>query len=272
MGLSLIGDQREHLLPVFHGSGANGKSVFTNTVQAALGEYAHTAPHGFLMTKHNDEHPTALADLFGKRLVIISETKDGQRLDEGLVKSITGGDRIRARRMRQDHWEFVPSHLAILVSNHKPVISGTDNGIWRRLRLIPFVVTIPPENQDRDLCEKLRSELPGILKWMVDGCVQWRASGLQEPPTVTDATAEYRVDSDAVATWLAECAIWDASHEIRAREAYQDYVSWCQASGEHPMTQRSFGQRLKEKGVKTRKSNGVWYVGIRLAGGLSPVI
>ncbi|MBA4107638.1 MAG: hypothetical protein C0485_18040 [Pirellula sp.] len=270
MGVALFGKQREHLLPVFYGGGANGKSVFTTTVQAAMGEYAHTAPHGFLMTRRNDEHPTALADLFGKRLVIIAETKDGQRLDEGLVKSVTGGDRIRARRMREDHWEFIPSHLAILVSNHKPVISGTDKGIWRRLRLIPFNVTIPEEEQDRELSDKLQAELPGILQWMVDGCLQWQASDLHEPPSVTDATAEYQVESDTFASWFAELVVRDNSKELTAAAAYSSYTSWCEANGDHPISKKSLGQRIMENGIGKRKSNGIRYVGITLAGGVDP--
>ncbi|MBA3485458.1 MAG: hypothetical protein H0T51_26990 [Pirellulales bacterium] len=149
LGAALVGEVIEHLLVIFHGGGANGKSVFTGVIQEAMGDYAMTAPPGLLMAKRNEQHPTELADLFGKRLVVISETNDGQKLDEGLVKMLTGGERIRARHMRQDHWEFRPSHLPVLVTNHKPRVIGTDYAIWRRLRLVPFGVTIPEARQDK---------------------------------------------------------------------------------------------------------------------------
>ena len=187
-GVALIGEQREHLLPVFHGTGANGKSVFVSTIQHVLGEYSLAAPPGLLMATASERHPTELASLFRRRLVVVSETKDGQKLDEGLVKSITGGDRITARRMREDFWQFDPSHLALIVTNHRPRVDGTDHGIWRRLRLVPFSVTIPSAERDPALPSRLRDEAPAILRWMVQGCLDWRRGGLQEPKAVMAAT------------------------------------------------------------------------------------
>ena len=145
LGSALPGVVREHVLPIFWGGGSNGKGTLLETVMDALGEFAMKAPAGFLMSSSRDRHPTELADLFGKRLVAISETGEGQKLNEQLVKELTGGDTIRARRMRENYWEFPPSHLPIMVTNYKPVIRGTDHGMWRRLKLVPFTVTIPDE-------------------------------------------------------------------------------------------------------------------------------
>src|SRR5690606_30840565 len=155
----LSGRRGEHLLPILWGSGANGKSTFLGALQAVLGDYASSAAPGLLIQKHGNEHPTALADLQGKRLVIVSETGESGRLNEEQVKALTGGDRITARRMRMDFYTFAPSHLLALQTNHRPRVAGTDEGIWRRLRLIPFAVTVPPERRDPRLPEKLRAEL-----------------------------------------------------------------------------------------------------------------
>lgn len=160
MGSALPGEVIEHLLPIFYGGGANGKSVFIETAMAAMGEYAMKAPAGLLMASRGERHPTELADLYGARLVAITETGDGQRLDERLVKETTGGDTIRARRMREDFWQFKPSHLSVLVTNHQPIVRGTDNGIWRRLRLVPFTVTIPEADQDRSFRRSVHPAKP----------------------------------------------------------------------------------------------------------------
>jgi putative DNA primase/helicase len=263
MGLALVGEQLEHVAPIAYGTGANGKGVFTGTIQAALGDYAMTAPHGLLMSKRGEQHPTELADLFGKRLVTIAETKDGQRLDEGLVKAITGGDKIRARRMREDFWEFAPSHLVILVTNHKPIVRGADYGIWRRLLLIPFTVTIPDEQQDKYLPTKLQAELPGILKWMVEGCLAWQKHGLCVPAAVRAATEQYKSESDTFAKWFDEHMEVNAVSECRASRAFRSYKLWCEETGETPLTQTQFGLNMNNKITGKRTSNGVWYQGIQ---------
>lgn len=264
LGAALPGVQIEHLAPIAHGSGANGKTVFTSVVQAALGDYAMTASPGLLMNRRHESHPTDLADLYGKRLVILSETKDGQKLDEGMVKAVTGGDLIRARRMRENFWEFAPSHLPLIVTNHKPVVRGTDYGIWRRLRLIPFNVTIPPERQDKHLTEKLLNELPAILRWMVAGCLDWQRTGLRDPPCVLAATEQYRVESDTFAQWFAEQMVVDQASECKAADAFRNYRDWCEQASEQSLNQTQFGQRMIAHISHKRVSNGVWYVGVRL--------
>lgn len=223
------------------------------------------APSGLMMAKRNEGHPTELADLFGKQLIVIAETKDGQRLDEGLVKAVTGGDRIRARRMRENFWEFAPTHLPIVVTNHKPTVRGEDYGIWRRLRLVPFNVTIPPERQDKHLVEKLRHELPAILKWMVEGCLAWQRGGLAEPPCVAAATDAYKADSDILGLWIADCCSTSEGESGRASELYASYRAWCEKGGERAATQKRFSERLAGLGFeKIRDRRGAFYVGISI--------
>ncbi len=265
LGLALVGQQIEHVLPIFYGGGANGKSVLVNTVHLAMGDYAMVAPPGLLMTARNDRHPTEMADLFGKRLVVLSETKDGQQLDEGLVKATTGGDRMRARRMREDHWEFTPSHMPIIVTNHKPMVRGDDFGIWRRLRLVPFTVTIPPDKQDRHLPEKLRAELPSIVRWMVEGCLSWQRSGLQEPRAVLAATDAYRSDSDTLKRWMEEETIATPNAQTKSSVLLKRYREWCENNAETPLSQRRFGERLGEGFEKQKTARGVFYIGLGIA-------
>ena len=264
-GYALVGVVREHVLPIHHGSGSNGKSVLASTALAAFGDYGLAAPPGFLMDKRNDRHPTELADLFGRRLVILSESKDGQRLDEGLVKLVTGGDRLRARHLHQDFWEFSPSHTAMLLSNHLPVIKGVDVGVWRRVRKIPYEVTIPPKRQDDKLAEKLRAELPVIAKWMVDGCLAWQKEKLTPPAKVLLATEGYKQDSDTFAQWFDERCLTGEQHEAKASAVFTDYKAWCERSNERPLTQTAFGLRVVEKPfTKERRRDGFWYFGFCL--------
>jgi P4 family phage/plasmid primase-like protien len=171
-GYALTGDVSEQVLPFLHGPGANGKTTMTNTALEMMGDYGQQAAPDLLLAKRGS-HPTELADLFGARLVASVEVEDGRRLAESLVKQLTGGDRIKARRMREDFWEFAPTHKVFLAANHKPVVRGTDHAIWRRIKLVPFDVVIPKGEQDSRLPKKLRAELPGILAWAVHGCLEW---------------------------------------------------------------------------------------------------
>jgi putative DNA primase/helicase len=193
LGYCLTGNTCEHILAVFHGAGGNGKSVFIGTLFAVLGDdYALAAMPDFLLSRHGERHPTEIAALFGKRVLVCQETGSGRRLNEGLVKWLTGDDMLTARRMRENFWSFQPSHKTFLVTNHKPVIAGQDDGIWRRLRLIPFTRSFPEDKQDKALSAKLRAEAPGILAWMVRGCLDWQKFGMMTPKCVLTATKKYR--------------------------------------------------------------------------------
>jgi len=265
MGCALVGEQLEHVLPILYGLGANGKSVFIEAISYALGDYAGPAAPGLFMTTRADRHPTELADLFGKRLVVLNETRDGAKLDEGLVKSISGGDQVKARRMHQDFWSFKPTHMPLLVTNHKPVVTGTDNGIWRRLRLIPFGVTIPPERQDRQLPEKLRREAPAILKWLVEGCVEWRRVGLAEPAAVMAATDGYRNESDVVGQFLDEWGVVSGDAKVKASRLLLTFNEWSKEAGYEPGDAKWLKAEMERRTfVFKKRSDANYFLGIGL--------
>jgi P4 family phage/plasmid primase-like protien len=246
-GYAMSGDVSEHVLPVLYGTGANGKSTILNALLSIAGDYGMQAAPDLLVAKKGG-HPTEVADLFGMRLVASIEVEDGRRLAESLVKQLTGGDKVRARRMRQDFWQFDPTHKVFMAANHKPEVRGTDLGIWRRIRLIPFTETIAPTDQDKQLPEKLRSELAGILAWAVEGCIEWQREGLQAPAEVRKATGAYRSEMDVIGAFLAdECEIGNG-YKTSFKAVYERYSEWCAEGGERPETGRKFNARLKERG------------------------
>jgi putative DNA primase/helicase len=271
-GYSLTGDTGEQCLFILHGSGANGKSVLLEVLGRMLGAYAKQAAPDLLLAKNQDRHPTELADLFGSRLVTAIETSEGRRLAEALVKQMTGGDKMKARFMRQDFFEFDTTHKLWLATNHKPQVRGTDYAIWRRIRLIPFEVTIPEDKRDPKLAAKLiAEELPGILTWAVQGCLAWQEKGLKPPEKVQAATKAYREEMDVLAGFLDECCeINQDPHKAQlftttAKELYEVYKQWCDRNGEYPETQRSFGMRLTERGLEREKGRYGWsWKGIRV--------
>ena len=265
IGYSLTGSVAEQCLFLLWGTGSNGKSTFLNAVIDMLGpDYSMQAPDGLLMVKSGEAHPTERADLFGKRLVSSVEVEEGKRLAESLVKQLTGGDSIRARRMREDHWQFTPTHKIFMAANHKPVIRGTDHGIWRRVKLVPFVVTIADADQDKSLPAKLLAERRGILAWAVRGCLEWQRDGLSEPAEVTQATSEYRGEMDVVGAFLSECCIVNGQWSAKASEVYAAYMHWCKDNGEFAVNQRRFGLAINERGIERYTNNGTWYSGLGL--------
>lgn len=252
-GYSLTGDVSEQVLFIPYGVGANGKSTLLNILLEVLGDYAKQAAPDLLIAKKG-AHPTELADLFGARMVASIEVEDGRRLAESLVKQLTGGDKIRARRMRQDFWEFWPTHKPWMVVNHKPEVRGTDNAIWRRIRLIPFTEIIPKKEQDRRLMDKLRAELPGILAWAVRGCLDWQREGLEAPDQVRKATGEYRAEMDVLGGFLEECCELREDYKELASEVYKAYQEWCSDSGEREVPRRQLTKKLEERGYPSKRS------------------
>lgn len=264
-GYALTGLTVEHILPIWFGKGANGKSTVAEALMHVWGpDYSAVAARDMLTAKRNDSHPTELADLHGKRLVVASETDEGRKLAEGLVKDLTGGTKVKARKMREDFWEFEPTHKIVICTNHKPEIVGTDHAIWRRILLVPFLVIIPENEQDKFLSEKLKAESAGILAWCVRGCIEWQRIGLHYPDEVKVASAEYRKEQDVLGVFLADrCTMGDGC-KVRAREVYRAYKTWCETNGELPAQQRRFGASLTERGFRRYLSNGTWYSGIEL--------
>jgi putative DNA primase/helicase len=255
VGYGMTGDVSEQVLFFNYGGGANGKSTLFETMIAMLGDYAMTAaPDLLLVTK--EVHPTGIADLHGARLVVSTEVEQNRRLNEALVKQLTGGDRIKARYMRQDFFEFDPTHKLFLYANHKPVIRGTDHAIWRRIQLIPFTVTIPEADKDRHLPARLGREVPGILNWALAGCLDWQKKGLAPPPAVTNATSDYRAEMDVMGGWIDDSCISIEVAVAGATELYNNYTKWCHDNGEQPITQRTFGLSLGERGYTKEKHYG----------------
>lgn len=257
VGYTLTGDVSEQCLFFMHGNGKNGKSTFTETVMQLLGDYAQKAPTEMLIQKNNGPGiPNDIARLPGARFVVAAELEEGKRLAESVVKDLTGGDTMTARFMRQEWFEFQPSHKLWIYGNHKPIIRGTDDGIWRRLRLIPFTVQIPEEEQDPKLKEKLQEELPGILAWAVEGCRQWYAQGLGLPLAVQAATSGYRSEMDALGAYLDENCMIGPRYQVAFKALYADYVEWCETNGERPLGGRRFGNELNQRGYIASKGTG----------------
>jgi putative DNA primase/helicase len=255
VGYALTGSVREQKLLFLHGTGANGKSTFLSALLHVWGDYGRRIAPDLLFFDRDDTHPTALADLCGVRLAVTTEVEQGKRLAEVLVKQLSGGDRLLARRMRQDYFEFEPTHKLFMAGNHLPVIRGTDHAVWRRIALVPFTVTVPEGEQIKDLADKLRAEAPGIFRWCVRGCLDWQAFGLSEPAEVRAATGQYRSDMDILGDFLAERCVVLPGAEVTSAELNQAYRAWCEKTGERAMSARSLGLRLKERGF-TQKHSG----------------
>lgn len=257
VGYSLTGDISERALFICYGTGKNGKTTFLETLMAMLGDYALRTPTETLMSRRPGVIPNDVARLAGARFVTARETDEGRKLAEAQVKDLTGGDMLTARFMRAEWFDFKPECKLWLATNHKPVIRGTDRAIWDRIRLIPFSVTISDDEMDSQLGEKLKNELPGILTWAMEGCIQWQGlKCLGTPTAVLDATQEYRTDMDVIGGFLDECCTEGPLEEATAKVLYQTYGGWCDQVGEKPITQRRFGGSLTERGYSRQKGTG----------------
>jgi len=265
VGYSLSGDVSEEKMMFLWGAGANGKTTFANCVAELAGDYACVAHSELFEVKAAEPHPTAIADLYGARFASSVETEEGRRMSEKRVKQLTSRDRrLKARRMRQDFFEFAPTHKLWIAGNHRPRIIGTDHGIWRRMMLLPFIVAIPEGERDRHLDEKLRRELPGVLNWALAGFREWVDGGLRPPPAVLDATKEYREEEDTLGRFIDErCQIGEGLR-VRAVRLYEAFVEWSETEGERRWTRTTIGRKLTDMGYRRLKSNGIWRLGITL--------
>lgn len=259
VGYGITGEVSEQCLAFLHGRGANGKSTFLGAITWLLDDYAQKAPITMLLVKKsgNDGIPNDIARLKGARFVVASEIEQGRTLAESIVKDLTGGDRLSARFLNQEFFEFDPTHKLIMYGNHIPTIRGTDDGIWRRMLKVPFTVRITEAEKDKQLSTKLQAEAEGILAWMVAGCLQWQAQGLKPPAKVLEATKAYREEMDILGQFIEQCCVTGASMTVPFADLHKRFVEWVEKSSEHVDTSsRKFGQALTERGFEPDKGTG----------------
>lgn len=267
LGYCLSGLVSEHVLPIAYGNGCNGKSTITNVVLGLLGDYGAIANQELLMPAKHSGHPTEKAALYQKRFVAISEPAQGRRLDESKTKELTGGDMVSCRRMNEDFWNYSPTHTFWLSTNHKPKIGGVDEGIWRRVKLIPFTVDLRTKTEPRKGFAEwlIANEGPGILAWAVRGFRDWLEFGFAEPPAVTQATDSYRAGEDELGQWLGEFCIVEDGAEERADRLFE-----CYSKNGGRLSRTAFGERLGQRFEKRVPTAGehrrrVVYYGLRMA-------
>jgi len=259
-GYALTGDVSEHAIFLLFGIGANGKTTYLETLRRLLGDYARQADFAtFLATRTEPHIRNDLARLAGARFVTAVEAEEGRRFAEAQLKQLTGGDTITARQLYREHVEFAPQFKIWLAANHKPQVWGTDYAFWRRLQLIPFTVTIPPERQDRNLRSKLIAEGPGILNWALAGLHTWREKGLAPPEAVLAATRAYQAEQDVVGDFLADrCTVSSNGTQaaVEKKVLYEAYAAFCRDAGTEPVSARTFNTRIAERGISDRKAHG----------------
>jgi putative DNA primase/helicase len=267
-GLSLTGDVGEQKLAFFHGKGSNGKSVLIDAWSYVAGDYGETVPiETFLdqgKARNAGQATPDLAILPGVRMLRTSEPEKNSKLAEALIKLATGGEPIQARHLNRDFFKFYPQFKLTISGNYRPSISGADEGIWRRMQLVPFMVTIPKEERDVHLGEKLRQEASGILNRLLDGLRQWCDSGLTVPEAVTSATADYRSASDPLGRFLSACVVESSGDRVQSSALYAVFEAWCKASGEATWKQKGFSMAMEERGFKRKQSDVMWFLDIKL--------
>ena len=269
IGYCMTGDFIEQCLFLLHGLGSNGKSTFLNVVKALMGDYGIQIAPEAIMLKHDGGVPNDIARLRGARFVATSETEDGKRLAEGLIKQLTGGDTVSARFLYGEYFEFIPQFKIWLAANHKPVIRGDDYAVWRRIRLIPFNATFNEQERDGKLSGKLMAELPGILNWALQGCLAWQREGLTPPAEVLEATKLYRNEMDIVQSWIDECCVLNVNAKAKASDLFENYKKWGEATRVYVMNQPKFLRKLVEhsfekKHTTVQSVNGVFFKGLGL--------
>ncbi len=263
VGQALVGEVIEHVLAILTGTGRNGKGVFYGALGKALGDYATTAEPDLFMHREN-AHPTGEMDLLGVRWVVVSESDEGRKLAQATVKRLTGGDRIKARKMRQDFVEFDPSHTCALITNHLPKVPGDDPAMWARLRVIPFDVVIPKHERDPHLGTKLAAETDAVLAWCLAGWQAYREDGLGEPEAVMRATAEYQSESDTIGRFIAQRCVVNRAAHVGVGLLFERFSAWAAEDGAEPVTKRAFGDAMDRRGYPAVKTTG----GLRVRRGL----
>jgi putative DNA primase/helicase len=265
IGYALTGDTSEQCLFVLHGRGANGKSTFLEVIRKMLGDYALKMDSSSLLAGKNRSVSNDIARLRGARFVSATEIDASERMAEALVKELTGGDTLVARFLYRENFEFTPTFKLFMAVNHLPDIQGRDHAIWRRIRLIPFEVTILEGDRDPRLPARLCEELPGILNWALEGCLEWQEDGLEIPDEVRTATDSYRTDMDFVGRFIGEQCSEDPTARIRVTRLWNAYEDWCERNNEEPVARRAFNANLGDRGYqKRRHGGGYFWFGITL--------
>ena len=264
VGYTLVGEVSEQSLILLYGTGANGKSVFLEILRYVFGEYAMQADFTTFTATKGQNVRNDIARLVGARFVTAVESEYGQPLAEAVIKQVTGGEPIVARFLFKEFFQFYPQFTLWLASNHKPIIKGGDHGIWRRIKLVPFAVTIPPEKQDQDLPSKLKAEGPGILNWMIQGCREWQRQGLNPPLEVMTAVSEYRSEMDLLAEFLDEKCILGPGEKVKAKDLYKAYREFCEAEGEFVLGKKRFADLLLQRGFRKAKIGDMIWSGLGL--------
>ena len=267
LGSCLTGDVSEQIFQLWYGTGANGKSTLVEILFHILGDYSQKMASDLLIHKRprDSSAPSPdIARLRGVRFAAGVETSEGQRWNESLVKELTGGDKVVARHLHKEPIEFSPSWKMVLAVNHKPVVRGTDHGIWRRIHLVPFLAQFDGQQKDPTLLSKLKAEAPGILRLLVSGCVEWQRSGLNPPESVRAAVEEYRENQDVVGSFLKECCELGVPEVVKMRQLYKSYQQWCVDSGEYQHGKHAFNRMIRERErIGERKRDYSW-TGIRI--------
>ncbi len=268
-GYMLTGDTGEQCMFFLYGDGCNGKSVLAALLQHILGGYVRKIPSQMLSRQDRAAGEGAtpfLTTLIGARLAVASELEEGQRLAEAKIKDMTGGDRMIGRGLHKGPVEFDPMFKMLIYGNHKPEISGTDHGIWRRIHLIPFTVTIPQADRDPHLLDKLKDEAGAILAWMVQGCLEWQRDRLNPPSAVLHATDGFKTESDVVGRFIEDrCTLADGVY-VSKGQLFKAYRAWCEATGETPLGKNPFGTRITQRGIaEKRNRNDRLWVGVELS-------
>jgi P4 family phage/plasmid primase-like protien len=256
VGYCCTGFTAEHVFVFAYGTGANGKSTFINTVRGIFGDYATIADMATFIASNIEHHPTDLAKLMGARLVVAQETKRGRRWDETKIKALTGGDKITARFMRQDFFDYVPTFKLFICGNHKPRLANVDEAMRRRLLLVPFTVQIPRAERDKGLARKLEAEWPAILRWCIDGCLQWQQTGLAPPAIVRNATEAYFADQDTLQQWLEDCTEDGGVYAFsRTAELFASWKTWCEGHNLKPGSAQALSEALTDRGFAKKRNN-----------------
>jgi putative DNA primase/helicase len=265
VGYSISGSIQEQCAFFLYGTGKNGKSTFIDVLSDLLGDYAMNIQPETLMLKNsvNSSANSDVARLKGARFVTSVEPNEGVRLNEGLLKQLTGGDKVTARKLYGEEFEFTPEFKLWMATNHKPVIRGTDIGIWRRIHLIPFTVQIHEDKRDPYLKYKLLREAQGILKWAVDGCLMWKREGLKMPDCVLEAVKDYKNEMDVISSFMKACVV-EGSGKVRANKLYRAYVQWAEENKEYIMSGTKFGKEIAGRLQREKDQFGLIYTGILL--------